>query len=168
MSDPVANPGRDPVTDPRAILRELADGLEGLHHALLEEQRRQYEQLQGPILGGGHLLHLVARDPSFAWLRSLSTLMVDLDFLLDEEEPPSAVETGALYQELEELFSPATSDPFWPKCSPLLQAPAVAMAYGRVRLTLNQLPRPPVASDTAADLHARHRWAVARRMRGTP
>ena len=149
-----------------ARLHELAAGLRDLHHRLLDEQRKEFERLHGPIGGGAHLLHLVTHDPSFAWLRSLSALMGDLDALLEEQEAVTDEEAGALRHELEEMFSARAPGPFWQRCSPLLQeAPQVAMAYGRVRLALGALPT-LAAPDVAAELHAKHRWAVARRMRG--
>jgi hypothetical protein len=152
------------ITEP-ADLRELATGLRQLHHALLEEARAAYEETHGPVAGGGQLLHLVAHDPHFAWLRVLSVLMVDLDTLLDEEAPPTDQETGAIRRELEETLSPAAPPPFWQRLSALLQTPSVVIPYGRVRAALARLPCPP-AAETAAQLHAQHRWAVARRKRG--
>jgi hypothetical protein len=155
---------------PHAYLRELASALKELHHTLLEEQRHSYERLEGPIRGGAHLLHLVTHDPFFAWLRSLSAVMVDLDTLLDEAMPPTPDEAAAIRRELDELFSAGGPPPFWERCAPLLQAPPVAIAYARVRTTLAVLPVPAVPSsgDWAADLHAKHRWSVARRKRGAP
>ena len=149
----------------RAKLQELAAGLRELHQELLDGQRDEYQRLHGPIAGGAQLLHLAAHDPSFAWLRVLSALMVDLDALLDEDTDPSDDEAGALRQELEETFSTAKSGQFWDRGSPLLQSPRVAMAYAQVRLAMSALPRLGPA-DVAAELHAKHRWAVARRMRG--
>ena len=146
-------------------LKELAAGLLALHRALLERQRLDYEALHGPIAGGAELLHLALHDASFDWLRILSALMVDLDTLLDDDELPSQDEARAIRQELEELFSSAAPRQFWDSCLPLLQTPSVTMAYGRVRAVLARLPRTAPA-DIAAELHAKHRWAVARRMRG--
>jgi hypothetical protein len=147
-------------------LHELAAGLKDLHHALLDERKGDYERQVGPIRGGAHLLHLVTHDPFFAWLRSLSALMVDLDSLLDEPQPPSPEETVAIRHELEETFSPA--GPFFDQVTPLLQTPPVVMAYARVRAALAGLPANAAAADIAVALHARHRWAVARRKRGVP
>jgi hypothetical protein len=152
------------TTEP-ADLKELATGLRQLHHALLEEERAAYEQTHGPVAGGGQLLHLVAHDPHFAWLRVLSVLMVDIDTLLDEETPPTVEETGAIRRELEETLSPAAPPPFWDRLSALLQTPNVVIPYGRVRAAVTRLPALPPA-DAAAQLHAQHRWAVARRKRG--
>jgi hypothetical protein len=155
-----------PAPVSRESLTELAAALRELHKILMEEQRDDYERTHPPI-GGGQLLHLVAYDDSFAWLRTLSALTVDLDALLDEPEPASVDEAGALRGELEEIFSPAAGTRFWDRCLPLLQTPRIAVAYARVRLALAALPQPTPA-DVAADLHAQHRWAVARRMRGGP
>jgi hypothetical protein len=151
--------------DGRASLRELGAGLRDLHRALLEQQRLEYENRELRAVGGAQLLHLVAHDPAFAWLRVLSALMVDLDTLLEEPAPPSEDELAAIRRELEGAFSPAAPEGFWEKLTPLLQAPAAAIGYGRVRAVLAKLPRiDPGAA--AAQLHANHRWAVARRMRG--
>jgi hypothetical protein len=150
----------------RADLQEIAAGLLDLHRALLAEQRAAYERTRGPIVGGAQLLHLTIHDPAFAWLRVLSALATDLDELLEQPEPPSDEESGAVRAELEETFSPRAPDDFWSRCAPLLQVPPVAMAYARVRAALSRLP-PPIPPDTAAELHAKHRWAVARRMRGS-
>jgi hypothetical protein len=149
----------------RAALRELAAGLRDLHRALLEQQRLEHERVHLVVVNGAQLLHLVAHDPGFAWLRVLSAVMVDLDTLIDEPAPPSEDELAAIRQELEETFSPAAPARFWEKATPLLQDPRVAIGYGRVRSVLAKLPRlEPGAA--AAHLHEQHRWAIARRMRG--
>jgi hypothetical protein len=152
-------------TEVRAALRELGAGLRDLHAALLTEQRLEHERAHLVVLNGAQLLHLAAHDPSFAWLRVLSAVMVDLDALLDQAEAPSYDELAAIRQELEETFSPAAPARFWERAAPMLQAPAVAIGYGRVRAVLAKLPRIDSGA-TAAQLHANHRWAVARRMRG--
>ena len=148
----------------RAELGEIAAGLKDLHRALLAEQRSEHERTRGPVAGGAQLLHLVLHDPAFAWLRVLSVLTTDVDAMLDEPEPPTDEEAGAVRGELEETFSPAAPDEFWARCAPLLQAPPVAMAYARVKAAMTRLPA-PVPIDAAAQLHAKHRWSVARRMR---
>jgi len=137
-----------------------------LHHALLDESRAEYERSHGPLSGPGHLLHLVAHDEAFAWLRVLSSLMVDLDTLVDEEPPASDEEAAAIRRELEETFSSAAPGGFWERCSTLLQSPPVVMAYAQVRACLARLPLQRPASDAADRLHAKHRWAVARRKQG--
>lgn len=151
---------------PRTDLIELAAALTQLHRALLDQQRIEYERDHGP-LPGAQLLQLAAYDDSFAWLRALSLVIVDLDGLLVAPEPVTEDEAGSLRQELEALFSAGRPSPFWDRCLPMLQAPPVTVGFGRVRVALARLPRPG-AADVAAELHAKHRWAVARRQRGLP
>jgi hypothetical protein len=146
-------------------LQELGAALRDLHRGLLDEQRIEYERERGPIPGSAGLLHLAAYDPGFAWLRTLSLLIVDLDGLLGQDDGLSDDEARALREELEELFSSTAPGTFWERCVPNLQAPVVAMAYGRVRALVAKLPKVAPA-DVAAELHAKHRWAVARRLRG--
>jgi hypothetical protein len=147
-------------------LEDLAVSLRELHQALLAESRAEYERTHGPLSGPGHLLHLVAHDPEFAWLRVLSALMVDLDVLLEEEPSASEEEAAAIRGELEETFSPVEPGEFWQRCSSLLQSPPVVMAYAHARAALARLPSQRPVSDAADRLHAQHRWAVARRKRG--
>jgi hypothetical protein len=147
-------------------LQELVPALAELHHALLDESRVEYERAHGPVSGPGQLLHLVAHDEAFAWLRVLSSLMVDLDVLLEEDQPVIEDEAAAIRRELEETFSPAAPDDFWQRCSPLLQSAPVVMAYARVRAVLSRLPSRASTSEGAEQLHAQHRWAVARRKQG--
>ena len=147
-------------------LHDLVPALRALHHALLDESRAEYERSHGPLSGPGHLLHLVAHDEAFAWLRVLSSLMVDLDTLVDEEPPASDEEAAAIRRELEETFSSSAPGGFWERCSTLLQSPPVVMAYAQVRACLARLPLQRPASDAADRLHAKHRWAVARRKQG--
>src|SRR3954470_18329375 len=125
-------------------VQEVAAALTHLHRALLDEQRTEHERAHGPV-APGQLLHLALNDPSFAWLRVLSEFMTDLDALLDEEDPPSELEAGALRWELQEVLSAAAERGFWDRCLPLLQVPAVAMAYGRLRSVLERLPAAPPA-----------------------
>jgi hypothetical protein len=153
------------AAETQELLRELAGALRELHGGLLNQQRIEYEHDHGPISGGAALLHLAAFDVAFAWLRALSLLMVDLDGLLGEALPASVDEARALRQELEELFSPAAPAPFWHRFLPQLQGAPVAMAYARVRTLLAKLPTPG-DNGPAAELHAKHRWAAARRFRG--
>jgi len=50
----------------------LATTLRGLHRALMERARRDYEKARDIELGAGRLLQLLLSDPHFSWLRALS------------------------------------------------------------------------------------------------
>jgi hypothetical protein len=147
-------------------VQEVAGALTHLHRALLDEQRTEYERAHGPV-APAQLLNLALHDPSFAWLRVLSEFMTDVDALLEEADPPSELEASALRWELEEVLSAAAERGFWDRCQPLLQVPAVAMAYGRLRSVLTRLPPPPPAGG-GEEARANHRWAIARAGRRAP
>src|SRR5438105_3679912 len=70
----------------RERLRDLSRRLLLLHKVLLERERDAYEQRHGAIPSGA-LLGLLLDDEAFAWLRSLSGLIAEIDELVDTDEP---------------------------------------------------------------------------------
>ena len=148
----------------RELAQELATELRSLHKALLGAARAAYEAEHGPVAGPMQLWHLAVHDPSFAWLRPLSELMADLDEMLELAEPLNDEEAGAVRGEIEHLLSPAGGELADRAVTLVAQDPEIAIPYARVRQLLLALPAPP-AVDVAAALHARHRWAEARRQR---
>ena len=69
----------------KARLTAVRHGLLDLHKALLDAERAKYEQIHGKI-SAGKLLQLAFQDTQFAWLRSLSELIVRIDELLENQE----------------------------------------------------------------------------------
>lgn len=67
----------------------LARTLRSLHAVLLRRARADYMQERGlreEEVGPGELLMLATREDSFAWLRSLSELMTEIDELRDSAD----------------------------------------------------------------------------------
>lgn len=64
-------------------LRSVREQLLRLHTLLLNDQRRQYEDMYGRVQSSGEMLNLVVSHEWFAWLRALSSLIVRIDELLD-------------------------------------------------------------------------------------
>jgi hypothetical protein len=64
----------------------LRNALLQLHQKLLEYQRRNYERSHGRIQTTGKMFTLASSNRDFAWLRSLSELIVGLDGYIDAEE----------------------------------------------------------------------------------
>jgi hypothetical protein len=64
-------------------LAHLREALLALHKALVDSERVSYEQNIGTIPSANHFLKLLTDDPWFAWLHSLSQLIVTLDEALD-------------------------------------------------------------------------------------
>ncbi len=67
-------------------LKELHHLLLSLHKALLDDERREYEKIHGPIHGANQILHLLMHDPWFDWLRQISRRIVRIDEILDAEK----------------------------------------------------------------------------------
>src|SRR3954463_11719556 len=73
---------------------DIRAALIALHRELVEEERRTYEKTHGRQTGADFLQSLIA-DPAFGWLAPLTTLIVRLDEL-DEEDDPAAGLSAAL------------------------------------------------------------------------
>ena len=72
----------------RALLHELRTVLLHLHKTLIDWQRSDYEQDNGPM-AANQLLHIIFNDEAFAWLRSMSGLIVRIDEALAAKPPES-------------------------------------------------------------------------------
>ena len=73
----------------RQFLRKVRDSLLDLHRALLEVERLAYEQVFDKP-SAFELLRLLTESPQFAWLRSVSQLIAEIDDLMDAQPPSSA------------------------------------------------------------------------------
>ena len=136
-------------------LLETASALREVHRALVQAVRKSYERENGPTNGPGHLLRLLTEDSYFAWLHTMSELIVDLDSLLAQELLPSGT-VAAVRMEIDRLTQ-ASEAPFWSRYAPLLQSePAVVMAHGRLRRAINALP------ESKEGLHERKQWVAPR------
>ncbi|MBL8031617.1 MAG: hypothetical protein JNK33_04825, partial [Candidatus Doudnabacteria bacterium] len=69
-----------------------------LHKALLEYQKRTYETTNGPVQNPNHYYQLVVSDESFAWLKTLSALVVSIDELLESKETKTEAEIDQIAQ----------------------------------------------------------------------
>src|ERR1700753_1326659 len=79
----------------RASLREISKLLIPLHRSLIDSAKLEYTENTGPIEGPGHLLRLVSEDPFFAWLRPMTSLIVDIDEMARVDfEPAEALAIG--------------------------------------------------------------------------
>lgn len=145
MSEP------DAVSDPlseatRLRLQGVRRGLLHLHKALLDGERGVYEQSYGRVTSG-QLLQLVIQHPWFAWLRSVSELVVQIDEMLEAtEEPPTEEDANAVLRQIRSLLTPAEAgNDFGRRYYEALQRdPDVVLAHAEVSRLL-----PPAASDNA-------------------
>jgi hypothetical protein len=150
-------------------LAALGAALRNLHRALLARARHDYERERGAVLSAGELLQLLTSDARFAWLRSLSELIVDVDVYLEADPAPGDDEASAVRAEVERLIAPVGAGGDGPDFAvrywDFLHAdPQVAISHGELRQALDRLPAADTV-DEARALHDRHRWAEVRRHR---
>ena len=93
----------------RKPLLELHSALLKLHKALLDSERVVYEKNVGPIQSPNHFFQLLTNDPWFAWLRSISQLIVAIDETLDAKEPLTNADVDAVMSQSVFLLVPAKS-----------------------------------------------------------
>jgi hypothetical protein len=154
---------------PPQPLAALGSALRTLHRALVNRARQSFEQERHAVLGAGEWLQLLTSDPHFAWLRSLSELIVDIDVFLEADPAPNDDEASVVRAEVQRLIAPvtnaATDADFASHYWEYVHAdPQVAIAHGEVRQALDRLPR-VTDVDEAQILHERHRWSEVRRHR---
>lgn len=125
----------------RERLGQARNALLRIHTALLDEERIRYERQHGRIDGSGTLLQLVIHDPWFAWLRPISALIVQIDELLDSDEPAlSEMVEPLLAQARHHLRPDEGGDDFQQRYHQLLQeVPAVAVTHAETRALLKEL-----------------------------
>ena len=68
----------------RQRLRDLRARLLHLHKVLLDDTKAAYEMDRGRVGSNANLLQLVISDPWFAWLHSLSEMVVRIDETVEQ------------------------------------------------------------------------------------
>ena len=141
----------------RALLNELRRLLLELHKTLIEWQRRDYETTHGR-LQPSQLLQIIFSDPAFAWLRTMSGLIVRIDEALEAKpsRPEAASrrspidpgwseaesETGPLVAAARELIAPESGSPYALRYHAALQELPEAVLAHRDLVQLLKLQRP--------------------------
>ena len=116
----------------RAALRDVSKNLLPLHRLLIDAVKEDYAFAVGPVDRPALLLQLLTDDPFFAWLKPVTSLIVDIDEMArtDFEAPDIA----ALADRLDGLFGPKAGEEFAQHYVPILQRSAdVAMSHAAVR-----------------------------------
>ena len=124
----------------RALLSELRRLLLQLHKTLIDWQRRDYEVTHGR-LQTTQLLQVIFNDPAFAWLRTMSGLIVRIDEAL-EVKPPDVSETGPLVAAARELIAPEAGSAYATRYHSALQELPEAVLAHRDLVQLLKLQRP--------------------------
>ena len=124
----------------RAALREVSKVLIPLHRGLIDALRDDYSFGYGPIEGPGHLLRLLNEHPFFAWLKPLTTLIVDIDEMARTDFAPADAE--GIGARLDRLFGANVDPAFAGRYVPVLQRSVdVAIGHAAVRQAMARLIR---------------------------
>ena len=124
----------------RALLVELRRLLLELHKTLIDWQRTDYERVHGRLQTTQ--LGVLFNDPAFAWLRSMSGLIVRIDETLAAKTPEAETGTGPLVAGARELVAPEAGTPYAQQYLAALQELPDAVLAHRDLVTLLKLQRP--------------------------
>lgn len=125
----------------RALLAELRRLLLQLHKTLIDWQRADYERIHGR-LQTTQLLNVMFNDPAFAWLRSMSGLIVRIDETLEAKTEDAETGIGPLVAQARELIAPEPGSEYAQRYHAAMQElPDVVLAH-RDLSTLLKLSRP--------------------------
>ena len=130
------------LTEPRRTqLAELRTRLLHLHKALLDDARTAYELDRGSVGSSANLLQLVINDPWFAWLHSVSELVVRIDETLAGDLPANDGDGMALAEQVEKLLTASENGEGFQRryFEALQRQPAVVLAHAEVRRTLKSM-----------------------------
>lgn len=124
----------------RQRLADLRHGLLRLHKALLDSERVSYERIHGRIASSGQLFQLVIGDPWFAWLHRVSELVVQIDEMLEAEEPATAIEATRVIDQIRMLLKPSEDGAGFGKhyFDALQRDPDVVLAHAAVKKLLRR------------------------------
>src|SRR5213080_1522452 len=91
----------------RRRLVDLRHGLLKLHKILLDSERVSYERVHGRIASTGEFFQLVVGDDWFRWLHRVSELVVEIDEMLEADEPATAIEATRVIDQARLLLKPS-------------------------------------------------------------
>jgi hypothetical protein len=121
--------GNIATTSESVLLYDVRVSLLRLHQTLLDMERKSFETTHGGV-NSGELLQLVLNHEQFAWLRIISTLVVQIDEMFDADEPASAADILNLISAARQLLAESEDQEFQQKYQAALQQePEVVMAH---------------------------------------
>ncbi len=91
------------------LLKESRLKLLKLHKLLVDIERENFENLNGEI-SNGHYLNLLVNDSNFQWLRKFSTLIVEIDEMLDLDDGYTINMIDKHFSQMRDLLDTKTKD----------------------------------------------------------
>jgi hypothetical protein len=129
-----------PVPDPaRVRLAEIRETLLSLHKALLDSERTAYEIVHGAIGSPSAFLQLLINDARFAWLRPVTTLIVQIDETLAAKRPPAtSKDFEQMITDTRALLTPSREEnEFWKRYLTVVERdPGVALLHKTIERQL--------------------------------
>jgi hypothetical protein len=122
------------MNDQRAIqfLGDIRKPLLVLHKAILDHERVSYEKEFGPVTPAAFLQVLI-NGSGFRWLTPLSTVIANVDEILDNDEATSAERIAAVESTVGLFSDDAPGNLFLPRYRQILQnSPEILHAHGQV------------------------------------
>lgn len=125
----------------KRAFQDLSKALQTLHRSLLMLEANKLEG--GRPVNPYDLLKASLHDPSMAWLRKMSALIVHIDTLVDEADPLTGVEANQIHDSVLRLIEKpdAKADQeFWNHYSAYLaDNPEIIMKHSNVKEILGRL-----------------------------
>ncbi len=117
-----------------ASLKEARLKLLKLHKLLVDIERENYERENGQI-NSGQFLNLLVNDSNFSWLRKFSTLIVEIDEMLDLDNGYAENMIEKQFSQMRNLLNLENADEdFKTKYQNILQSDAeVAGKHGELK-----------------------------------
>jgi len=104
---------------------------------LLDRERLAYEERHGSV-ASRELLHLLLHDEQFSWLRSLSSMIANIDAIVDADEPIPPESVRGAFRAAYRLLKSDEGGDFRDKYHLALQdSPDVIMAHAAVSRVLS-------------------------------
>ena len=124
----------------RSALRDAWKQLMPLHRALIDSSKAEFAANGGTVNGPTHMLQLLQEHPFFAWLRPMTSLIVDIDTLSRTDFERTDVD--GIVTRLESMFGTNADPAFASRYVPVLQRDFdVATGHASIRgIILRLLP----------------------------
>jgi hypothetical protein len=94
------------TAESRELLGQLRNLLLEQHKLLLDRERAEYEKKNGAIAGPGPFLALAMNDPNFAWLKQISTMVIEIDEALSRRSTAEQPVADAIMVQAREMMRP--------------------------------------------------------------
>lgn len=121
----------DPAT--LTLIESVRVQLLRLHKVLLDDERKAYERLKGPMGTPGQVLSLVMSDPFFDWLHAISRLIVKMDELTESPEGTEEAASALITQARDLVLAKDPDSQFSRNYKASLQRnPAAVLAHAEV------------------------------------